>query len=209
MAGKIFGASDANATMYVASTYEALDRTTWDPPEKELGSLMDDSLYPAEYITQRNQWYKDFENTDLPDLKESSGPSALPEDLSLQCKRHPIWFENQPSVEQPFAQPHIDRACDLFKGNTVGGVNQQQMVMSYPVPNSNNNKYMWLWAAWNLGDPACIAGRAIDVEECKSQLSTVLNGCDTNSTQFKYGGTKVNNCIVWGMTISEGARAPA
>jgi len=202
MAGTIFGASDANTTVYIADTCEALDGTICDSPEKELDSLIDDSFYPTEYTVQRNQWYKDFEDIDLPELKDDSEPSPSPEDLSLQCKRDPIWFETQPSVEQSFAQSNIENVCYLFKGILVDGVTQQQLIMPYPVPNNNDNKVMWLWAAWNLGDSACIVGRIVDVEECKFQLSTVLNGCDTSSVQFKYGGTKVNNCIVWGITVS-------
>ena len=90
----------------------------------------------------------------------------------------------------------------------VNGITQQHLIMPYPVLNNNNNKVMWLWAAWNLKDLGYTIGCIVDVKECEFQLSTVFNGCDTSSVQFKYGKMKVNNCIIWGITISEGTSTP-
>ncbi|KAH6717821.1 hypothetical protein BKA61DRAFT_417725, partial [Leptodontidium sp. MPI-SDFR-AT-0119] len=52
-----------------------------------------------------------------------------------------------------------------------------------------------------LGDETCTEGRIPSVEEYTSQLSAVLNNCDTDSIQSKYGGTRVNSCISWTMYV--------
>jgi hypothetical protein len=129
-------------------------------------------------------------------------------DPNLDCfKGKGIDWTQQPSVPQPFAETQITNFCNITQGIPMSNATQDVIDTMYPVPAKTFN--LWLQAGWQIGDPACSVGRAPYISECTTQLSIILNGCDTDSTTMKYGGNRVNNCITWTMFIEgDGAASP-
>lgn len=156
------------------------------------------SDYPTYLQTQESGWesqnqsgWQDYE----------TAPYTPPVDLSLQCyKDVDIDFTQQASVPQSFMPPKIANFCSEANGLSLNNDSQKMFLLPYPVP-STNNFVVWLGALWNIGDLNCPQGRGVNESECNDQLSTVLNGCDTESITNKYGGSRVNQCVVWAMGI--------
>jgi hypothetical protein len=163
-------------------------------------SLVDDSQYPKDYLLQRAAWLAQADvQSSLPELPRSS-VSALPKgDTSLMCWHNPVFSDLQASAIQPFIQSSIMEACKKFEGVSLNRQSQTQVVLPFPVSGTKNT--VWLWGDWDAGDDKCSGSRAISVDVCNTMLSTALNGCDTDTTDFKYGGAKTNDCVVWGVTI--------
>jgi hypothetical protein len=94
--------------------------------------------------------------------------------------------------------------CGKFNGLTLDQSSQPLLNLSYAVPNTNDEG--WLRAAWQINDPTYTTSRKTNIDECNTILSTVLNGCDTDSIDFKYGGFKVNECNVWTIALDGSPR---
>lgn len=170
-------------------------------------NFIDNSAYPQEYVNQYNAWVSDVSTqSTLPDLPADPNDPLPAEsgDITLLCFRDPIFSDVQTSATQPFIQTSISTACGEFNGITLDQNNQTLLELPYEVPNTN--VVVWLIAAWQINDPTCTTSRKIAADECNQMLSTVLNGCDTDSTEFKYGGYKVNDCIVWTISMNGSPR---
>jgi hypothetical protein len=72
----------------------------------------------------------------------------------------------------------------------------------------NDDTTLWLGAGWQIGDGSCQTGRAITATECTEQLGIVLNDCDTNSREQKYGGSRVNRCVAWMIGVDGKIKGP-
>ena len=122
----------------------------------------------------------------------------------LYCAYSEAFSAKMPSVEQSFAQSSITDVCKKFDGISLDSDKQPTLISPYLVNQQSGTKSdntLWLGAAWNIGDPSCQGSRPVKADECNQMLSSVLNDCDTSSTGFKYGGWKVNSCIVWNMGV--------
>lgn len=170
-------------------------------------TFIDDSAYPQDYVDQYKAWLSNISTqSTLPDLPGEPNDSLPAEsgDLTLQCFKDPIFSDVQTSATQSFIQTSIGTTCDKFNGLTLDQNGQPLLNLSYPVPNTNDE--VWLRAGWQINDPTCTTSRNISEGECSTMLSTVLKDCDTDSTDFKYGGFKVNECIVWTISLDGSPR---
>ncbi|KAF2792903.1 hypothetical protein K505DRAFT_350304 [Melanomma pulvis-pyrius CBS 109.77] len=68
----------------------------------------------------------------------------------------------------------------------------------FEVPDTAGTK-LFLGAISQSGDSTCtiLRKRAVSANDCKEQLSKVINGCDTNSISRKYGGVSATKCMAW------------
>jgi hypothetical protein len=93
-----------------------------------------DSDYPADYITQRNNWLSDpniYNALDAPPVETDIKTFG---DASLMCRTDSNLFlqVNPASAAQSFIQGHIADACKLFDGIHMDPTNQTNLVMVYP-----------------------------------------------------------------------------
>ena len=163
----------------------------------------DDSLYPADYITQRNTW--------IAAINAEGGPHTTPfeptddtvyGDTSLECNSDKGYQTGTGSVDVATATAALENACTCWVGNkTTLSSWDNPLIEAFPISGSNN--WLWLEALWNIGEPLCANGsREVLTFEWGAKLSTVLNSCDTGTTTLKNGGTKTFDCIVWVMEIT-------
>lgn len=171
--------------------------------------IIPDSQYPAGYIATRDAWVSTAQTSNLPAFSPPVPASADGGDSTLECAQSDIFASSQPSVNQSFIQSSILQACKTFDGITMNGDAQETLILPFNVGSQSGAKsdnIVWLGAAWNTGDTSCQTPMAVAADDCNTMLATVLNGCDTDTIDFKYGGWKVDNCIVWHIGIQGSPR---
>jgi len=112
-------------------------------------------------------------------------------------------IESQPSVPQPFAQEKISQFCTLNADTPLSlNENIEKRIFQTYSYDLNRQIIATFKGDWQVGDPSCAnRERAPSLEECINTFSTVLNGCDTDSIEQKYGGSKIVDCIDWTITV--------
>ena len=115
--------------------------------------------------------------------------------------KHLLCDSSQTSVSQTFVTFRIAEFCEIYA--------QVELSTNTPiVPQSYLYDYdsavtLTLSAHWQVGDPTCATQYHLSsVEECKDKLGSVLNNCDTDGVEKKYGGSNIVDCIDWTMTVS-------
>jgi hypothetical protein len=96
-------------------------------------------------------------------------------------------------------------ACTWWMGNKITlNLQNYRATQAFQIPNSNN--WLWLGGLWNRGEPLCANSlRQITTFECVPMLETVIKSCDNSTaTTPKNGGSKMFDCIVWVMEITDG-----
>jgi hypothetical protein len=178
--------------------YPLLTNLQWD----------DDASYPPpEYISQAEVWIQQTDENAYLAQSLTYPPLQQPDDLSFHCS----YETNTPTVSEwvsrDFVAASISDACKLFNGITLDGISQKQLILPYPVkvpdgPGAGEN--LWLSATWNKNDPDCSSHDTLAEDVCTDKLLNVLDDCDTWTTTEKHGGTKVANCIVYGVALQPG-----
>ena len=137
----------------------------------------------------------------------SNDPYVMPADPRLFCfKGEGIDYLEQPSAPHQFVQENIPAFCDMIEGTPMSAAKQNSLTLMYPLPSPGFD--VLLSAGWQVGDETCTETRAPSLDECITQLSQVLNNCDTDSRQRKYGGTRVNSCISWTIVVQGTGATP-
>lgn len=126
----------------------------------------------------------------------------MPTDPYFTCYRGlEMQAEFQPSVAQGFAQDRLNQFCDLNAGTTLSS--SFKMVSQTYLHDFDSQVTLSFSANWQIGDSSCAnRERVPSLEECKDKLGSVLNNCDTDSIEIKYGGSNVVDCIDWTMTVA-------
>jgi hypothetical protein len=176
------------------NTMDVVNVTDWN----------DDSLYPADYIAQRNAW--------IAAMGAEGGPHTTPfeppndtvyGDTSLECNSDKGYQTGTGSVNVATVTAAMENACTWWMGNKTT-LNSQDYLLIEAFPISGSNNWLWLEALWNRGEPLCAnSSREVITFERGAMLSTVLNSCNTSTTALKNGGTKTFDCIVWEMGITD------
>lgn len=119
----------------------------------------------------------------------------------LQCASNEATDSNYVSVA--FATPHISDACGMFNGITLNPTTQNAVILPYAYDGSDGIvHFMWLGARFDTVDSGCTGERTITEDECRTQLLTCLNGCNTHTTIYKLGGAVIENCIIYSLEVN-------
>jgi hypothetical protein len=172
-------------------------------------NIIPDSQYPAGYIATSDAWISTTQTSNLQTFSPGVPTTADGGKSTLKCAESDVFASSQASVNQPFIPSSILQACKTFDGVTIDGGAQETLILPFNVGSQSGAKsdnIVWLGAAWNTGDTSCQTPMAVTADDCNTMLSTVLNSCDTDTIDFKYGGWKVNNCVVWHIGIQGSPR---
>jgi hypothetical protein len=170
------------------------------PPVIVVSKIVDDSRYPKEYLEQRNSWLKEISGVKFDKLPaESTTEGPVPDNVSQNCNFDPVLSSPVHPIDTEFAKQKVVEACKLFKDITLDATTQPQVQMHYEVVGSE----MYPYAAWNAGDPRCITriNSKIAESDCVNMFNELVNGCPSDNPTMTYGGSKVDNCIVYGFGV--------
>ncbi|KAH7377888.1 hypothetical protein BKA66DRAFT_421793, partial [Pyrenochaeta sp. MPI-SDFR-AT-0127] len=168
------------------------------PPIIEVSKVLEASMYPKEYLEERQIWLEEIADATFNKVPEiSTTDSPVPENPSQKCNfDHFIKALPVVPIDTDIAKSKIGEACKLFSDITLDGDKQKDVHMHY----DGVGVEMFPYAAWNAGDPQCIARGSGKVTEqhCVEMFNKFINDCLSDNPVKTYGGSKVDNCIVYG-----------
>jgi hypothetical protein len=131
----------------------------------------------------------------LPPIQQKMADTPIP-----ICEGTPSY---KPPVKQAFAQDKIGAFCNHVDGFVVDSKDNTYGPVAYGIDGKDSDGLLWLSVSW---DPSCnpvAPGKATVVkDDCSLKMSAVLNGCNTNSIDTKWGGQAWSGCILWNMTTT-------
>lgn len=130
--------------------------------------------------------------------------SAQTTQPSLTCAGEP---PDKPSAKQTWVTQQIQQYCNLVVGNgfivnsTLGSYGPRGDAAGDSAPENEND----LWISLSH-DPTCDTntGYEVQMDQCLERFNTVLNGCNTDSLDKKWGGQLQANCALWNITTRFG-----
>jgi hypothetical protein len=170
-------------------------------PIIQVSEVLDDSKYPEDYIKQRRDWLVEFAEVQPQNLPSQSTNIALaPENASQNCNFDLVYGVPNNPIDTSFAKSKITEVCGLFKDITLDASKQPGVNMHY----EDIGFEMYPWAAWNSGDPNCVAQGSGKITEahCVDVFNEMVNGCPTDDDAKTYGGSRVDSCIVYGFDVA-------
>jgi hypothetical protein len=143
-----------------------------------------------DFVSDNDNNYIDFEN-------QVTQPT-------LTCAGEPA---DKPSVKQAYVTGEIQKYCDLvvnagyIVNSTEGRYGPRGSAGGDSTPESDND----LWISLTK-DPSCDenTGYQVQMSQCLNSFNTVLNGCNTNSVDKKWGGEVQAYCALWNITTRFG-----
>lgn len=167
------------------------------PQVVEVSKLVETSKYPIKYLEERNRWIQEMASmtfSKLPPDSETEGP--VPENVARKCNYDEIYGTISSNINTDFAKKSIADVCKLFNEITLDATNQPLVQMHY----ADGGVEMFPYAAWNTGDPNCVTRGSNQISEahCAEVFDEIIGQCPTGVETTTYGGSKVDNCIVYG-----------
>ncbi|KIW97417.1 uncharacterized protein Z519_02810 [Cladophialophora bantiana CBS 173.52] len=143
----------------------------------------------------------------IPDLLSDNDASNIDfssPDPTPVCAGTPA---DKPSASQSWIAGKITSYCEQISSSgwvvnsTLGQYGPVGYAAGDTTPASAND--LWISASF---DPSCSqdTGYQVDINECEKFLNIVLNGCNTDSVDAKYGGQVEGNCALWNITTRMG-----
>lgn len=122
----------------------------------------------------------------------------------LTCAGEP---QDKPPTTQAWATQQINDYCNQITSqgwivnNTLGQYGPKGYAAGDAAPDSDND--LWLSVS---RDPDCDANTGYEVElaPCQVYLNMALNGCNTASSDKKWGGQVQGHCALWNITTRAG-----
>ena len=178
--------------------------TVWDSAEWPYLRMEKDKENPnVEKIIRVNPDNKDQETIYT---KSSTSSTAT----TLSCVSTPT---NAPSAQRAFVHDIIyNKYCPFMSSGNIGGgavtINKTQPygpVGYYAGADGTPDAANSLWLSISLvNSDTCASGFQVDKTECENMLSLALDGCNTDSTDKKYGGSVTAGCGVYDMQLKNG-----
>lgn len=191
--------SDTKGTNWQSDT--VWDRAEWPYLRMEKGKENPN----VEKIIRVNPNNEDEETI----YSKSSSSSAPPAKLS-SCVGTPT---SAPSAQRDYVRDTIyNKYCPFMSSGAIGGgaitINKKQPygpVGYYAGPDGTPDAANTLWLSISLVDsPSCASGFQVDKAICEDMLSIALDGCNTDSTDKKYGGSVTAGCGIYDMQLRSG-----
>lgn len=103
------------------------------------------------------------------------------------------------AIETTFAKQKIAEVCKLFNDIGLDATKQPDVQMPYEAIDVE----MFTYAAWNAGDPQRIARGSGEIPEqhCIDVFNQMVNECPSGIDTKTYGGSKVDDCIVYDFDV--------
>ena len=122
----------------------------------------------------------------------------------LTCAGEP---KDKPSTTQDWVAAQIDDYCNQITSqgwivnSTLGRYGPKGYTAGKVAPDSDND--LWLSVSHDL-DCDANTGYEVELGPCREYLNMALNGCNTESTDKKWGGEMQANCALWNITTRAG-----
>jgi hypothetical protein len=198
--------NDPDYAPYALIGTECVDtRATLDPDQSGCGTsavkidsqklrLAPSSSYPDAYNKLWEEWSND------PSANKTDTPPTDPGFEMVgdrpRCRSDSGFINVIPSGKQSEIQDKVSKACALFKNVVLDPNTQPTVNMVYPI--TGNSVTM---AGTFSPATECSGSRPVVEDVCNKVLSSIIKDCDTDTADFKYGGFKHDNCIIWDVTV--------
>jgi hypothetical protein len=110
---------------------------------------------------------------------------------------------NLPSFNHTFGVDNIMKYCKYItqEGWVVNSTKGAYAPVGYYA--SETNATVWITLSWN---PKCTSGGMYKVnkDDCEVYMGLILDGCNTNSRDKKWGGQLDAKCALWDITTRKG-----
>ncbi|KAF3385480.1 hypothetical protein F1880_001727 [Penicillium rolfsii] len=181
------------------------------PNQVDTDTLVPESDYPSKYNSQLQE-FSTYVNTPDPTCAKSgsSSPSGRSAFSASEADAKIQEFCNDKNLYNHVFAPPIDQGCGKTKngkGKALGGSG------NYKINGGKDN--LWIGAYFASG--SCVGmdtwpptGEGLrDTDLCLDRLRAIISGCDTSTTDQKYGGSLQEVCMVYQiMAVGSGEPDP-